>query len=82
MYVMDQSKEDFKGVAITDANQLKLDSSITYLEGNAKLIEDKPSVIVAHTIKGKGVSFMEDNNNWHYRVPSKVELEMALAELN
>ena len=44
--------------------------------------QDKPSLIIAHTIKGKGVSFMEDNNNWHYRVPSKVELEMALAELN
>ena len=49
---------------------------------NAKLIEDKPSVIVANTIKGKGVSFMEDNNNWHYRIPSKEELKLALEELN
>ncbi len=42
---------------------------------------DKPSVIVAHTIKGKGVSFMEDNNNWHYRTPNSKELIAALAEL-
>ena len=41
----------------------------------------KPSVIVAHTIKGKGVSFMEDDNNWHYRTPNPEELAAALAEL-
>ena len=42
---------------------------------------NKPSVIVAHTIKGKGVSFMEDDNNWHYRTPGPDELAAALAEL-
>ena len=47
----------------------------------AKSEKDKPSVIVAHTIKGKGVSFMEDDNNWHYRTPNKDELEKALREL-
>lgn len=41
----------------------------------------KPSVIVADTIKGKGVSFMEDDNNWHYRTPNTEELAAALAEL-
>ena len=41
----------------------------------------KPSVIVADTIKGKGVSFMEDDNNWHYRTPNAEELEAALTEL-
>ena len=30
---------------------------------------DKPTAIIAHTVKGKGVSFMEDDNNWHYRIP-------------
>ena len=48
---------------------------------NAKLIEGKPSVIIAHTIKGKGVSFMEDDNNWHYRIPNQEELKFALDEL-
>ena len=42
----------------------------------------KPSVIVADTIKGKGVSFMEDDNNWHYRTPNEKELAKALTELN
>jgi transketolase len=41
----------------------------------------RPSVIVAHTVKGKGISFMEDDNNWHYRTPNAQELAAALAEL-
>ena len=41
----------------------------------------KPSVIVADTIKGKGISFMENDNNWHYRTPNAEELEAALTEL-
>ncbi|HSW71391.1 MAG TPA: transketolase [Gammaproteobacteria bacterium] len=41
----------------------------------------KPTAIIAHTVKGKGVSFMEDNNNWHYRIPSIDELAAARAEL-
>ncbi len=41
----------------------------------------RPSVIVAHTVKGKGVSFMEDDNNWHYRTPNEEELGRALEEL-
>jgi transketolase len=41
----------------------------------------RPSVIVAHTVKGKGVSFMEDDNNWHYRTPNPEELAAALSEL-
>ncbi len=43
---------------------------------------NKPSAIIANTIKGKGVSFMEDDNNWHYRIPSKSELNAAIRELN
>jgi transketolase len=42
----------------------------------------KPVAVIAHTIKGKGVSFMEDDNNWHYRVPTDDELRSALAELD
>jgi transketolase len=41
----------------------------------------KPVAIVAHTVKGKGVSFMEDDNNWHYRIPTATELDRALEEL-
>jgi len=41
----------------------------------------KPVVIIAHTVKGKGVSFMEDDNNWHYRVPNEDEVRRAKEEL-
>jgi len=42
---------------------------------------DRPVALIAHTVKGKGVSFMEDDNNWHYRIPKPEELERALQEL-
>ena len=42
---------------------------------------DKPTVIVAHTTKGKGVSFMENRVEWHYKNPNDEQLAMALAEL-
>jgi len=42
----------------------------------------KPIAIVAHTIKGKGVSFMEDDNNWHYRAPNAEEVILAHRELD
>ena len=41
----------------------------------------KPVAIVAHTVKGKGVSFMEDDNNWHYRIPKAEEVVAAKKEL-
>ena len=47
----------------------------------ARAETSKPSVTVAHTIKGKGVSFMEDDNNWHYRTPNPEELAAALVEI-
>ena len=41
----------------------------------------KPSVIIANTIKGKGVSFMENQLAWHYKSPNDEQLAQALAEL-
>jgi len=41
----------------------------------------KPSCLLAHTIKGKGVSFMENTVLWHYRIPQGAEFDAALAEL-
>lgn len=41
----------------------------------------KPLAIVAHTVKGRGVSFMEDDNNWHYRIPNADEVSAARKEL-
>ncbi len=45
------------------------------------LEKGKPSCIIAHTVKGKGVSFMENTLLWHYRTPQGSEYEAALAEL-
>ncbi|MBU5308596.1 transketolase [Clostridioides mangenotii] len=47
----------------------------------ARSTVDKPTMIVAKTIKGKGVSFMEDQAGWHGKAPNDEELERALAEL-
>lgn len=44
-------------------------------------VPGKPTVVLAHTIKGKGVSFMEDLLLWHYKSPSDAQLQMALDEL-
>lgn len=44
--------------------------------------KNKPSLIIAHTIKGKGISFMENKLVWHYKSPNKEEFERALKELN
>ena len=50
--------------------------------GKAIKQKSKPTMIIANTIKGKGISFMEDDNNWHYRIPSNEEVEIAKKELN
>ena len=44
-------------------------------------VAGKPTCLIAHTIKGKGVSFMENTVLWHYRVPRGAEFDAALAEL-
>lgn len=49
--------------------------------GTAQAVFDKPSVIVANTIPGKGVSFMERRYEWHGKPPSKEEAEKAIEEL-
>ncbi len=41
----------------------------------------KPSLVIAHTIKGKGISFMENVPIWHYRLPNADEMKIACAQL-
>ena len=47
----------------------------------AKLTRGQPTVIIAHTVKGKGVSFMENNPDFHGKAPNATEVEIALKEL-
>lgn len=48
---------------------------------NVPLVKNKPTCVVAHTVKGKGVSFMENKVLWHYRSPNQEEMSKAMAEL-
>ncbi len=49
---------------------------------NLPMEKDKPNCVIAHTVKGKGVSFMEDLLLWHYRTPNKEDLKRAMEELD
>ncbi|MDR2571216.1 MAG: transketolase [Oscillospiraceae bacterium] len=58
-----------------------IDEVISALKA-AREVKDKPTVIIAKTIKGKGVSFMENNPTWHVNVTNDEQYSQALAELN
>ena len=47
----------------------------------ARACKGKPSIIIAHSLKGKGVSFMEGSVDWHGKAPNEDEYKKALAEL-
>ena len=67
--------------SVLEANGHDHDSLTTVL-GNLPARPGKPTVIIAHTIKGKGVSFMENTVLWHYRTARGEEFDRALAELD
>ena len=48
---------------------------------SAKMVKGKPTAIVAKTVKGKGVSFMENEAGWHGKAPNDAEYEKAMEEL-
>ncbi|MDI6870587.1 MAG: transketolase [Bacillota bacterium] len=56
-------------------------SAIAAFIQRARCQEGRPSVAIAHTVKGKGVSFMENNNKWHMSGLTREEMERALVEL-
>jgi len=47
----------------------------------AKAVKDKPTAIIANTVKGKGVSFMENQAGWHGKAPNDEEFETAMKDL-
>ncbi len=47
----------------------------------AEEVHSKPTIIIAHTTKGKGVSYMENDSRWHGAVPSSEQMELAMNEL-
>tara|TARA_B100001121_G_scaffold293091_1_gene295336 strand:+ start:121 stop:918 length:798 start_codon:yes stop_codon:yes gene_type:complete len=59
-----------------DGHNFKQIEKIFKLKNNGK-----PTAIIAKTTKGKGISFMENDNNWHYRIPTSEEVILAKREL-
>lgn len=76
---LDRKWEDF-GWRVMEADGHDLDDLLgTFEQAGAQ--RDKPTVIIAHTVKGKGVSFMENNPGFHGRAPNAEEYQKAMEEL-
>jgi transketolase len=74
-----QKLEAFGGeVRTVDGHNI---TALTEVLSTLAFIEGKPSVIIAKTIKGKGISFMENNPKWHHGVPDDQQYEQAQQEL-
>ena len=67
----------FHVICVDGHNMEELQSAFA----EAKTVKGKPTVIVARTVKGKGVSFMENNAGWHGKAPNQEQFEAAMAEL-
>ena len=65
---------------VVQINGHKMNEILKALD-EANQIKDKPTIIIAHTIKGRGISFMENKFQWHGRAPNREEYEIALQEL-
>lgn len=89
---IDGKNEDVMTVAPVDEKFRSFGWNVLYIDGHnmdeiveaftkARNTEGKPTVIIAKTIKGKGVSFMEDNPGWHGKAPNDEEAKQAVEEL-
>lgn len=65
-------------IEINGHNMLEIVESFN----QAKACQGKPAIIIAHTVKGKGISFMENKVEWHGKAPNKEEYKQALVELS
>jgi transketolase len=74
-------KWDAFGWAVKEVNGNDVDELMEVFN-SLPFEKGKPSVIIAHTTKGKGVSFMENQLKWHHGVPSNEEYELAIQELD
>jgi transketolase len=68
------------GYAVRHVDGTKITDLASLFEG-LPFEPGKPNLVLAHTIKGKGISFMEDNVKWHHRVPTDAEYAAAMQEL-
>ena len=78
-YPIDEKFRSFGFETITiDGNNIE---EITNAFENAKEVKGKPTCIIAKTIKGKGVSFMENKVEWHGKAPNEEQFTQAMQEL-
>ena len=68
------------GWAVEEVDGHNIENMVTTLE-RIPFMKGKPSVVIAHTVLGKGVSFMEDDLLWHYQIPSAEQVKQAFEEL-
>ena len=79
-YPIDRKFEDFGWNAIVcDGHDV---AALSSAFESAKAVTDRPTVIIAKTVKGKGVSYMENNNEWHGNDPNTEQYLAAAAELD
>lgn len=78
-YPINKKFESF-GFVVFNVDGNNIEELIKVFE-SAKLIKGKPVAIIAKTIKGKGVSFMENKAEWHGKAPSEEEYKQAIKEL-
>ena len=83
----------FRGANPSGTTRLALDKEVREIDGHdlgqidsalaaARKAEDRPQMILARTVKGKGVSFMEGMIDWHGKAPKKDEADKALGEIS
>jgi transketolase len=79
---MEPLEDKFKAfgyvVRLVDGNEI---SALVELFDQLPFEKGKPNLVLAHTTKGKGISFIEDKAPWHHKVPTETEYEIALREL-
>lgn len=85
--------EEVNGLEPLDDKFAAFGYTVRHVDGNdiAALVQlfdqipfepGKPNLIIAHTIKGKGISFMEDQRAWHHKVPTDEQFQLAMQELD
>ena len=79
IYPIDEKFRSF-GFEVININGHDMNQIINALN-KAKAVKGKPTAIIAKTIKGKGVSFMENVADWHGKAPKEEEYNMAIKEL-
>lgn len=80
IYPLDEKFKSF-GFEVITIDGHNIEKIIQAFE-KAKTVKGKPTVIIAKTIKGKGVSFMENKADWHGKAPKEEEYNIAIKELS